>query len=54
MPKCKLCGERKEFYSELGYCDACTQELRAFLPMSKKRLAQWQEESLEADEARRR
>ena len=54
MPKCKLCGEKKEFYSELGYCDACTQELRAFLQMSKKRLAQWQEESLEADEERRR
>ena len=53
MPKCKLCGQKKEFYNELGYCDECLDEIRAFLKTSKQRLNAWKEESLEAGEDRR-
>ena len=53
MPKCKLCGQKKEFYHELGYCDECLDEIRAFLKTSKQRLHAWKEESLEASEERR-
>ena len=53
MPKCKLCGQKKEFYNELGYCDECLDEIRAFLKTSKQRLNAWKEESLEAGEERR-
>lgn len=53
MPKCKLCGQKKEFYNELGYCDDCLEEVRAFLKTSKQRLCAWKEESLTAGEERR-
>lgn len=54
MPKCKFCRQKKEFYNELGYCDECLDEIRSFLKTSRQRLAAWREESLTADEERRK
>lgn len=54
MPKCKFCRQKKEFYNELGYCDECLDEIRSFLKTSRQRLTAWREESLTADEERRK
>lgn len=54
MPKCKFCHQKKEFYNELGYCDECLDEIRSFLKTSRQRLNAWREESLTADEERRK
>lgn len=54
MPKCKFCHQKKEFYNELGYCDECLDEIRSFLKASRQRLNAWREESLTADEERRK
>ena len=54
MPKCKFCKQKKEFYSELGYCDECLHEIKAFLKMSKARVQELKEESLTAEPERKK